>query len=47
MAASIDTDELSSCNIPVLLDLPMAPQLLFICVSNQTFCACDDYNYRS
>ena len=47
MAASLDTDRLISCNIPVLLDLPMAPLLLFICVSNQTFCAFDDYNYWS
>ena len=47
MAASIDTDGLSSSNIPVLLDVPMAPQLLFTCVSNQIFCACDDYKYWS
>ena len=33
MAASIDTDGLSSYNIPVLLDLPMAPQLPFTCVT--------------
>ena len=29
----------SSCNVPVLLDLLMAPQLLFTYVSNQTFCS--------
>ena len=43
MAASIDTDGLSYCNIHVLLEFPMAPQLLFTCVINQTFWAYYDY----